>query len=82
MRQYAAHMSGLSRAQVTRLIGQYGGCGEVKAAQYRRHRFASRFTSSDITLLASVDEAHGDAQRPGDEAHPGARISGVREGRV
>ncbi|PZR75299.1 MAG: integrase [Chthoniobacterales bacterium] len=58
LRQYAVRMTGLSRAQVTRLIGRYRGCGEVKPAKYRRHGFARRFTNADIALLATVDEAH------------------------
>ncbi len=58
LRQYAARMTGLSRAQVTRLIGRYRGCGEVKATKYRRHGFARRFTNADIALLAAVEEAH------------------------
>jgi hypothetical protein len=40
VRRYVAKMTGLSRAQVTRLIGQYRDRGEVKV--YRRHRFATR----------------------------------------
>jgi transposase InsO family protein len=58
LRRYVAKMSGLSRAQVTRLIGQYGDSGEVKEAPYRRHRFACRYRRADIELLAEVDEAH------------------------
>ena len=58
IRQYMAKMTGLSRAQVTRLIGQYVQCGKVKVRQYRRHRFAQRYTGADIERLARVDEAH------------------------
>ncbi len=58
LRRYLIKMTGLSRAQMTRLIAQYGKAGEVKAGTYRRHRFAIRYTRSDIALLASVDEAH------------------------
>lgn len=58
VRRYLAKMTGLSRAQVTRLIAQYRECGEVRAKAYRRRRFASRYTSADIALLAEVDEAH------------------------
>jgi CRP-like cAMP-binding protein len=43
VRRYVAKMTGLSRAQVTRLIGQYRDRGEVKAKVYRRHRFATRY---------------------------------------
>ena len=58
LRRYIAKMTGLSRAQSTRLIGQYAECCEVKEKVYRRHRFASRFDRTDIELLAAVDEAH------------------------
>jgi transposase InsO family protein len=51
-------MTGLSRAQVTRLIGRYMANGRVGARAYRRHRFAARYTMDDVELLASVDEAH------------------------
>jgi transposase InsO family protein len=58
LRSYLVKMTGMSRAQMTRLIAQYGEAGEVKAASYRRHRFASKYTRADVALLASVDEAH------------------------
>lgn len=58
LRRYLAKMSGLSRAQVTRLIQRYGTSGVVEQRKYRRNRFASRYTAADIELLASVDEAH------------------------
>ena len=58
LRGYLSKMTGLSRAQVTRLIGQYLDQGEVKETGYRRHRFASKYTRADVELLASVDEAH------------------------
>jgi hypothetical protein len=58
LRTYVLKMTGLSRAQVTRLIGQHTHQGEVKEALYRRHRFARRYTPTDAGLLAAVDEAH------------------------
>ena len=58
LRRYMAKMTGLSRAQVTRLIGQYLKNGEVKEAVYSRNQFQRRFTQADIELLAKVDEAH------------------------
>jgi len=58
VRLYMAKMTGLGRAQLTRLIAQYRGSGTVRAKPYRRHRFATRYNSQDITLLAEVDEAH------------------------
>src|SRR5437868_1111933 len=51
-------MTGLSRAQVTRLIGQYRDQGTIQEKGYNRWRFPSLYTPSDIGLLAEVDEAH------------------------
>jgi transposase InsO family protein len=57
-------MTGLSRAQVTRLITAYGKTGRVKAAAYQRTRFATRYTTGDVDLLAYVDKAHGNLSGP------------------
>jgi len=64
LRSYVAKMTGLSRAQVTRLIARYGKSGSLGPAPYRRHRFAQRYTRADIELLAIVDEAHDDLSGP------------------
>ena len=58
VRRYIEKMSGLSRAQVTRLIALYTASGRVQVTVYRRRRFAQLYTRADIELLASVDEAH------------------------
>jgi transposase InsO family protein len=58
VRRYVEKMTGLSRAQVTRLIAGYTACGRVQVTAYRRRRFPQRYTRADIALLASVDEAH------------------------
>lgn len=58
VRRYIAKMTGLSRAQVTRLIGRYRDTGKIAGRSYQRHRFAQRYTRADIELLATVDEAH------------------------
>ena len=58
LRRYVEKMTGLSRAQVTRLIARYQANGELQPAAYRRHRFPQRYTRADIELLATVDEAH------------------------
>ena len=58
VRRYLAKMTGLSRAQVTRLIRGYQQGGEVKARAYRRHQFPQRYTPTDIERLAQVDQAH------------------------
>jgi hypothetical protein len=59
IRRYIEKVSGYSRAQVSRLIGEYNQRGWLRKAQYRRHRFPRRYRSSDIELLARTDELHG-----------------------
>ncbi len=49
LRLYVAHMTGLSRAKVTRLISRYRSCGEVKTTKYRRHGFASQMRHRDAS---------------------------------
>ena len=58
LRRYLATMTGLSRAQVARLIARYLKDGQVQQRNYRRNRFPRRYTAADIELLAAVDEAH------------------------
>jgi transposase InsO family protein len=64
IRLYLAKMTGLSRAQVTRLIARYRTRGTVQPAVYRRHRFPQRYTRADLELLATVDEAHENLSGP------------------
>jgi transposase InsO family protein len=58
IRRYLGKMTGLSRAQTTRLIRRYMATGQVRIAPRQRHRFPRRYTEADIALLARVDEAH------------------------
>jgi hypothetical protein len=51
-------MTGLSRAQTTRLITIYLRGEEVRPQPYRRRRFRQIYRREDIALLASMDEAH------------------------
>lgn len=64
VRRYLARMTGLSRAQVTRLITAYHDTGRVRATVYQRSRFAARYTPADVDLLAYVDKAHGNLNGP------------------
>jgi transposase InsO family protein len=64
IRRYAEKMTGMSRAQVTRLIAAYMATGRVKVTQYKRYRFAARYTKADVDLLAYVDKAHGNLSGP------------------
>lgn len=58
VKRYLEKMTGLSRAQTTRLIGMFLEGEAVKPRPYRRRRFAARYTREDIALLAEVDAAH------------------------
>ncbi len=58
VRRYVAKMTGLSRAQTTRLISLYLEGEEVKPKPYRRHRFPQQYTREDIELLAAMDTVH------------------------
>lgn len=64
LRAYVGKMTGLSRAQVTRLLKRYAEDREVKEKRYRRNRFASRYTRADIELLAEVDDMHENLSGP------------------
>jgi transposase InsO family protein len=58
LRRYMEKMTGLSRAQITRLITRYGEDGDVRVKRRRRHRFAPLYSHQDVALVVSVDEAH------------------------
>lgn len=58
IRRYIKKVSGYSKAQVSRLIREYHQRGQLKKAQYKRHRFPTSYTMADIALLARTDELH------------------------
>jgi len=64
LRRYLGKMTGLSRAQFTRLVGRYLATGQVRRKTSRRHRFPTRYSRADIELLALVDEAHESLSGP------------------
>jgi hypothetical protein len=64
VRRYVAKMTGLSRAQATRLLGMYLRGEAVRPKPYRRRRFVARYTRADAELLATVDEAHDTISGP------------------
>ena len=64
LRSYLAKMTGLSRAQTARLIGQYRAQGAVPAPVYQRRKFTARYTEADVRLLAYVDQMHGTLSGP------------------
>jgi transposase InsO family protein len=61
---YLSKLTGLGRAQLTRLIGRYVAQGSVPVTRYRRRKFTARYTEADVRLLAHVDQAHGTLSGP------------------
>jgi hypothetical protein len=57
-------MTGLSRAQSTRLIGSYIKAGRIALKPSLRPRFHRHYTAADLQLLAFVDEAHEQLSGP------------------
>jgi transposase InsO family protein len=64
VKRYLSQLTGLCRAQLTRLIGGYAANGAVTAAPYRRRKFPAHYTEADVRLLAYVDQAHGTLSGP------------------
>lgn len=64
VRRFLGRVTGLSRAQVTRLVARWSKSGRIQPQAVRRQRFARRYTAEDIGLLAVVDAAHEDLSGP------------------
>ncbi len=58
IRRYIKKVSSYSKAQVSRLIREYNQRGQLRKAQYKRHRFPRSYTMADVALLARTDELH------------------------
>ena len=64
VRRYLQKVTGYSRKQLTRLIGQYKRTGKLGRRYQPRHRFATRYSAQDIVRLAQTDELHGTLSGP------------------
>jgi hypothetical protein len=64
VRRFLDKVTDLSRAQITRLIGQWIERRTIEAKPSRRRRFPSRYTREDARLLAEVDAAHEQLSGP------------------
>src|SRR5437588_1522615 len=58
IRAYMEKVTGLSTAQMTRLIHQYQETGVVALRPCLRRQFPKKYGDPDIALLADVDRAH------------------------
>ena len=57
-RQYIQTMTGLSAAQLSRLIAWYKKHATLKPKEYKRHKFPKVYNLEEIALLADIDNAH------------------------
>ncbi len=62
---YVQHLSGYSRAQITRLVSRWvAGLPLVKNYRAPEHAYARHYTAADVALLAQVDRAMGTLSGP------------------
>ena len=64
VRAYLSRMSGISRAQVTRLTAKKLRVGSIKPSYEGCHRMAAKYTILDHELLAATDNLHGRMSGP------------------
>lgn len=65
LRRFLGKVTGLSRAQITRLLNQYHATGQLADHRHASPRaFRRRYTNADIELLAEVDALHGSLSGP------------------
>ena len=65
VKEFLGKVTGLSRAQLTRLIGQHARTGRIEDRRRGPARpFERRYTAADIRLLAEVDKTLGERSGP------------------
>ena len=65
LRQLIARATGLSRAQITRLLHQHRSTGKLTdRRRATRRSFARHYTRTDVELLAELDTLHGTPSGP------------------
>ena len=64
VRRFLQKVTATSRAQLTRLIGQWTAVRQIVRRIAPRPKFTVRYTKADIVLLAATDAAHEDLSGP------------------
>lgn len=64
VRRFLIKVTGLSRAQMTRLIQRWMDTRRIERKPARHPDFPRRYTATDIAVLAEVDAAHEDLSGP------------------
>jgi len=62
--QYLIKITGYSRQQLARLVQQFRDTGKIVFKRKAVHRFAKKYTSADIRLLAELDNWHDTLSGP------------------
>ena len=68
VKKYLLAMTGLSDAQMTRLIGKKRDRGIILPSSTKRHSFPTKYASGDILTLAETDNAHSRISGPATRA--------------
>lgn len=58
IRKYIRKMTGLSNAQVTRIIAKKKKCGQALLSSKKKNSFAKKYDAQDIALLIKTDNLH------------------------
>ena len=64
LKAYLQRLSGLSRAQLTRLVARKLTEGTIRPLHERRNCFATKYSNADKALLVQTDNAHGRLSGP------------------
>jgi hypothetical protein len=62
--KYLQQVSGYSRAQITRMVGQYRETGKIKRRFCTANGFSRKYTLEDLRLLIELDKLHGTLSGP------------------
>jgi len=62
--KYLQQVSGYSRAQVTRMVGQYRETGKIDRRYCTANGFSRKYTLDDLSLLIALDKLHGTLSGP------------------
>ena len=64
VRRFLGKITGMSRAQLTRLIACWMRTRQIQRRPAQRPNFPRRYTAADVILLAEVDAAHEELSGP------------------
>ena len=62
--KYLQQVSGYSRAQISRMVGQYRETGKIERRYCTANGFSRKYTLEDVSLLIALDKLHGTLSGP------------------